>query len=686
MRELPYANHDSGTLPIPSKSEFKTLDGQSQSRSSYFLVNFSGPQDVVSFFLNDFETAIQTADAFDANVIFETEAISETYRDLVVPIIRQVMTTLDITISKSSDGSWNTTDVSAFMYDLGLIGFNGPNPLDMLYAAFPALLYLNPSIGGFLLKPSLELHNTSVYTLPYAGTNLGYPNVTLKNKPHNFGIETSSSMIIMVLAHFRASGDPSLILQYYDLLNDWAIYLVETAMNPGNQTTSPGDFVPLTNQTNLSLKGIIAIAAMAKISDRFGSANDSSTFQKNANSLMQQWMTSSISNSGERILSVFGQQDSGGVIYNMYADKWLGLNLIPDTIYGLQTSFYASQFALRTNAFGMPLDLSVADVSRADWIVFAAAATTDNTTRDTMLAAVHRYISSGINDSPLGPLYDPTTGGTPIASVVQGRAGPGCPEPGLHQKSCPSPSFIAGNTGQGSGYRGLAINIIFIDIFLYSPAMGAMFSLLALTNTSFNGSSITAPSPSPTAKNGSANARQTHTKVITIAIAGAAGGAVIAGCVLYFLCRIRQKKKELVLPSDSSNANQPGSTPAQTDNHRRSTVDPHPHILFNKLPEVPIVRPEKRRNENVFMDASGPLPASSDITSSSQTTRLPTDVISSLSEALQLPDEQDRNINEVREMRRATGTTFDASRVLVIGGDGGEGTVVFSEAPPSYEE
>ena len=53
-----------------------------------------------------------------------------------------------------------------------------------------------------------------------------------------------------------------------------------------------------------------------------------------------------------------------------------------------------------------------------DWILFAAAAVTDNTTRDAMLAAVNRYYTSGINDSPLGPLYDPTTGGTPLARAA----------------------------------------------------------------------------------------------------------------------------------------------------------------------------------------------------------------------------------------------------------------------------
>lgn len=43
--------------------------------------------------------------------------------------------------------------------------------------------------------------------------------------------------------------------------------------------TSPADFITLTNQTNVSLKGILGIAAMAKISDHLGNTNDSSIFE-----------------------------------------------------------------------------------------------------------------------------------------------------------------------------------------------------------------------------------------------------------------------------------------------------------------------------------------------------------------------------------------------------------------------
>lgn len=47
------------------------------------------------------------------------------------------------------------------------------NAVDVLYAAFPMYMYLNPDLGGYLLKPLLEYQNTDMYTLPYAALNIG---------------------------------------------------------------------------------------------------------------------------------------------------------------------------------------------------------------------------------------------------------------------------------------------------------------------------------------------------------------------------------------------------------------------------------------------------------------------------------------------------------------------------------
>lgn len=53
---------------------------------------------------------------------------------------------------------------------------------------------------------------------------------------------------------------------------------------------------------------------------------------------MQVWLDGALSQDHSRLLSSFGDQTSDGLIYNMYADKLLGLGLIPSNVSGLMLS------------------------------------------------------------------------------------------------------------------------------------------------------------------------------------------------------------------------------------------------------------------------------------------------------------------------------------------------------------
>ncbi|KLO07711.1 DUF1793-domain-containing protein [Schizopora paradoxa] len=543
---------------------FGTLSGELQNRSSYFMANFSTPQEVISFFLDDFENAVIFADDFDAKLISDANLISSTYRDLVIPFVRQILGTIDITISMNSDGSWNTTDVLAFMYDLGMLGANGANPVDILYAAFPAFLYLNPEIGGHLLRPLLQLQDSSLYTQAYAAQNLGvgYPNVSVHNYVHNFGIEDSASMIIMSLAYLQASGDDSLVSQHYNLLKGWSNYLVSTALNPGTQTTSSSDFITMVNQTNLSLKGIIGIAAMANISDHLGNSADSSRFQAIASSYIKQWQSLATSSGNERLTSAFGEQDSGGLIYNLCADKLLNMNLVSDEIYQMQSSFYKMQFSSSLNALGMPLDSSNPNITRADWIMFSAAAVGDNSTRDDMITAVHQYMSSGVNSLPLGPLYDPITG------------------------------LVTGGSS--------------------SPAMGAMFAMLAVQNAGASTGSNGAPATS----SDFTTRKSPSTKIIVEAVIGG-----VVGALMLFACIYKVYLRR--------GASRRGGSKGRPTPY--AGVDPHTDIAFAKMPEAQIFRSEKNRGTFAYphldrlpTNPQSILPTNSELSLSTSYTSSPT--------------------------------------------------------------
>ena len=47
------------------------------------------------------------------------------------------------------------------------------NPVETLYAAFPAFMYIDHNMGGLLLEPLFRLQASSSYRVPYAAADLG---------------------------------------------------------------------------------------------------------------------------------------------------------------------------------------------------------------------------------------------------------------------------------------------------------------------------------------------------------------------------------------------------------------------------------------------------------------------------------------------------------------------------------
>ena len=65
------------------------------------------------------------SEAFDSSLLAAAQNISTEYGDLLALTVRQAMGALEITASKNSDGSLNTSDVLIFMKDMGGVGSGG---------------------------------------------------------------------------------------------------------------------------------------------------------------------------------------------------------------------------------------------------------------------------------------------------------------------------------------------------------------------------------------------------------------------------------------------------------------------------------------------------------------------------------------------------------------------------------
>ncbi|KLO10460.1 DUF1793-domain-containing protein [Schizopora paradoxa] len=478
-------------------------------------MDVSTTEDEVSFFLDDFEYASNASAQLDKEIMSDTSGISQEYSDLISLTARSAMSALEITVSKNADGSYNTSDIMAFMKDIGNVGSGGVNSVDVLYASFPAYLFLNPAIGGYLLRPLLLAQDTPQYTQPYAAQNLDthFPNATSLNVPHNFGIEQSGNMIIMLLAHLLASNDDTLVTQYYGIIKNWTDYLVENSLSPGKQQTSQSDGTTLSNQTNLALKGIIGIGAMAKISSQLNKTDDATIYNNKSKSYIEQWQNASISRDGTRILSSFENENSTGLVYNLYADRLLGLGLVPQSVYDIQSAYIKSQLA--SNNIGIPLSSDNPTLARADWLMFVAASTDDNTLRNSLVSMIHQFVFNPTTSVPISPVYNPING---------------------------SVSNLGAN----------------------SPSMGAMFAILAMNKTVPNSLSGGLPVSSPGPTDISSTLHQKDQKIEIGSICAGILTAIMGG--VWFCIYRRKKERKSISGSSASTSNREATADENAQN------------------------------------------------------------------------------------------------------------------------
>ncbi|KAI0779898.1 DUF1793-domain-containing protein [Fomes fomentarius] len=392
--------------------QYIILNGGTQNRSSYFWSAHPNIGDAIKIFLLDYSNALQRAGTFDSQIEADAKQISTDYASIVALSVRQAFGPLEITASKNGDGSYDTSNVLTFVKE---ISTGKVNTADAIYASWPMFLYASPDIAKQLLLPLLEYQVTSQYPHPWGVHDMGknYPVADGYNdgQDDQMPVEESANMIIMSLSYTQRSHDTSLIKQYFSLLDQWGQYLVGNALAPGYQPNSDEFAGQLVNQTNLALKGVIGIKAMAQIADLLGKSDQSSKYNSIASSYLQQLQLLAVGGNQQHLTLTYGAEDSWGLMYNLYADKLVGGNFIPSSMYDMQTSWYSNNI----NAFGIPLD-SRNTYTKTDWQMFVAATVTNNHLRDQIISAVLQYASDGQNARPFGDLYD-TVNGTMVPST-----------------------------------------------------------------------------------------------------------------------------------------------------------------------------------------------------------------------------------------------------------------------------
>ncbi|KAG9314826.1 hypothetical protein JVU11DRAFT_3920 [Chiua virens] len=270
--------------------EYIIAGGVYQARSLYALSNSHNLfYRQIEAFIEDFSNAILRSQEFDQKVESDASAISSNYAGVVQLSIRQAFGAMEITISQTADGSWNTSDVLMFLKEISSDGYN-INTVDVIMPAWPVLLYTNPALGKYLLLSLFEYQATGQWPKKYAVHDLGstYPKATGHNdgNAEDMPLEECGNMLIMTLSYTQKTADTSIITSYIDLLNQWTGYLVAESLIPAYQISTDDFAGALANQTNLAIKGVIGIQAMAEISGMLGDA----TNQQNYSSIVASYV------------------------------------------------------------------------------------------------------------------------------------------------------------------------------------------------------------------------------------------------------------------------------------------------------------------------------------------------------------------------------------------------------------
>lgn len=338
------------TIGLTQESAFQ-FDGASGNVSvpSLWTSYYSTELEALAFFHTDYAIAVNLANTFDNQVASDSGAKGGAdYVTLTSLAARQAFGAMQL--------AGTTETPYLFLKEISSDG--NIQTVDVIFPFHPILLYTNPTLLKLLLDPLFINQESGQYPNKYSMHDLGthYPNAT----GHALGndemqpVEECGNMLIMTLSYAQRANDTAYLSQHYAILDEWTQYLIQNALIPGNQISTDDFAGALANQTNLALKGIIGIEAMAVIANLTGNVTTGANYSTIAHEYITQWQTLGIAMdaSPPHTTLAYGQNDTHGLLYNLYGDRLLNLDLVPQSVYDMQSTFYPTV----SEQYGVPLD------------------------------------------------------------------------------------------------------------------------------------------------------------------------------------------------------------------------------------------------------------------------------------------------------------------------------------------
>lgn len=150
---------------------------------------------------------------------------------------------------------------------------------------------------------------------------------------------------------------------------------------------------------------------MAQIANLTGHADVATNYSSIAHDYVTQWQTLGFAldaNPPHAKLSYANtssdNSNTWGLLYNLFADKELELDLVPQSVYDMQDTFYETVF----EQYGVPLDTRHA-YTKNDWELFVAAVSNDGL-KGKFISTIAEWLGKTSTNFAFTDLYDASTG------------------------------------------------------------------------------------------------------------------------------------------------------------------------------------------------------------------------------------------------------------------------------------
>ena len=383
--------------------ERKSIEYFSKHIPPYWRRDGTTPEELLATAVADYSTLRKRCAAFDEKLMQRSlDAGGASYADITSLSYRQAIASHTLV---EDDGK--LLFFSKECFSNGCIA-----TVDVTYPSIPLFLLYAPELIKGMLRPILRYAKTDEWPYEFAPHDVGtYPKAngqtyrTVDGElvlDNQMPIEECGNMLITTAAVCLRDGESTFADNYWELLTQWAEYLVENGYDPGEQLCTDDFAGHLAHNVNLSLKAIFGVASYGLLCGLRGDTDCQQDYLSIASQMADKWTQDA--DDGGHFRLAFDKPGTWSLKYNLVWDHLFNLNLFDDTIAQSEVEKYLEE----QNKYGTPLD-NRESYTKADWLLWAATLAQNDSDFEQLVDSLWRFLDETPNRVPLADWYDTKT-------------------------------------------------------------------------------------------------------------------------------------------------------------------------------------------------------------------------------------------------------------------------------------